>query len=73
MKKYISAFLLVTSVIAFNSYAEPQVNSPSRKEQLCENYRQIAKESCKKGVLGVRDGTAGACFGAQFMVAINRC
>ncbi|WP_320728305.1 hypothetical protein [Enterobacter ludwigii] len=33
----------------------------------------MAKESCKKGSLGVRDGTAGACFGAQLMVAINRC
>ncbi|WP_072034030.1 Heat-stable enterotoxin II [Citrobacter braakii] len=73
MNKYIAIMLLATSTITFNSYAQPQANSPSRKKDLCEHYRQIAKESCKKGVLGVRDGTAGACFGAQLMVTINRC
>ncbi|EFH7963189.1 heat-stable enterotoxin ST-II, partial [Escherichia coli] len=26
-----------------------------------------------KGFLGVRDGTAGACFGAQIMVAAKGC
>ncbi|HBE2663621.1 TPA: heat-stable enterotoxin ST-II, partial [Escherichia coli] len=52
-----------------NAYASTQSN----KKDLCEHYRQIAKESCKKGFLGVRDGTAGACFGAQIMVAAKGC
>lgn len=73
MNRYIAIVLLATSTITFNSYAEPQPNSSSRKEELCNHYRQLAKESCKKGVLGVRDGTAGACFGAQLMVTIKQC
>jgi len=73
MNKYIALVLLATSTITFNSYAEQPANAPSRKEELCKHYRQLAKESCKKGFLGIRDGTAGACFGAQLMVSINRC
>ncbi len=71
MKKNI-AFLLASMFvfsIATNAYASTQSN----KKDLCEHYRQIAKESCKKGFLGVRDGTAGACFGAQMMVAAKGC
>ncbi|WP_282958094.1 Heat-stable enterotoxin II [Citrobacter braakii] len=64
---------MVTSTISLNGYAQPVANAPSNKQELCENYRQIAKETCKKGVLGVRDGTAGACFGAQLMVKIKGC
>ncbi|WP_282958087.1 hypothetical protein [Citrobacter braakii] len=33
----------------------------------------MAKENCKKGFLGSRDGVAGACFGAQLMVKAKGC
>ncbi|EEY3180630.1 transposase [Escherichia coli] len=29
--------------------------------------------NCKKGFLGLRDGSAGACLGAQIMVAAKGC
>ncbi|MBH5326242.1 Heat-stable enterotoxin II [Salmonella enterica] len=73
MNKYIQSTILAASTIAFNSYAQHQLNSPSSKKEICEHYRQIAKEKCKKGLLGIRDGAAGACFGAQIMVKAKGC
>ncbi|EPA0557911.1 heat-stable enterotoxin ST-II [Escherichia coli] len=71
MKKNI-AFLLA-SMFVFSIATKAYASTQSNKKDLCEHYRQIAKESCKKGFLGVRDGTAGACFGAQIMVAAKGC
>ncbi|EPG1596055.1 heat-stable enterotoxin ST-II [Escherichia coli] len=71
MKKNIT--FILASIFLFsintNGYASTQAN----KKSLCEQYRQIAKENCKKGFLGLRDGRAGACFGAQIMVAAKGC
>ncbi|OPW90875.1 Heat-stable enterotoxin II [Citrobacter sp. A316] len=72
MNKYIKITILAASTIAFNSYAQHQ-SSSSSKQEICEHYRQIAKENCKKGFLGIRDGAAGACFGAQIMVKAKGC
>ncbi|WP_411172198.1 Heat-stable enterotoxin II (plasmid) [Klebsiella pneumoniae] len=74
MKNKNLAFVFIFATFPMHTYAnKPPENGVSTKESLCTEYRRIAKEYCKKGYLGILDGAAGACFGAQIMLKAKGC